>query len=53
MLFSCYALTLAAPQEEKDNFYDKLNDAVRVVPFKHKVFVLGDFNAGVGSDHEI
>lgn len=52
-LFSCYAPTLAAPEEEKDKFYDELNDAVRVVPFKNKLFVLGDFNARVGKDHKI
>jgi len=52
-LLSCYAPTLAAPQEEKEQFYDQLSRAVKAVPFKHKLYVLGDFNARVGRDHEI
>lgn len=52
-LFSCYAPMIAAPQEEKDNFYDELSNAIRAVPFKQKVFALGDFNGRAGKDHKI
>jgi len=44
---------IAAPQEEKDNFYDELSNAIRAVPFKQKVFALGDFNGRAGKDHKI
>jgi len=49
-LFSCYAPTLAAPQDEKERFYEQLSHAIEAVPFQHKLFVLGDFNARVGRD---
>ena len=52
-LFSCYAPTLAAPQDEKERFYDQLSHAIEAVPFQHKLFVLGDFNARVGRDYVI
>jgi len=47
-LFSCYAPTLAATQEEKQQFYDQLSSATNTVPFIHQLFILGDFNARVG-----
>ena len=46
-LFSCYAPTLAASQEDKGLFYEQLSYAMETVPYKHKLFVLGDFNARV------
>ena len=46
--FSCYAPTLAATQEEKEQFYDQLSSATNTVPFIHQLFILGDFNARVG-----
>ena len=52
-LLSCYAPTLAAPQEEKEEFYEQLERAIDAVPFKQKLFVLGDFNARVGHNHEL
>ena len=42
-IISCYAPTLPAPQEEKDQFYEH----------KHKLFVLGDFNARVGRNQSL
>ena len=42
-----------APQEEKEQFYEHLNRATDAVAFKDKVFVLGDFNARVGRDHQL
>jgi len=52
-LLSCYAPTLAAPQEEKEEFYEQLERAIDAVPLKQKLFVLGDFNARVGRNHEL
>ena len=52
-LLSCYAPTLAAPKEEKEEFYEQLDRAIDAVPFKQKLFVLGDFNARVGRNHEL
>jgi len=36
-LFSCYAPTLAATQEEKQQFYDQLSSATNTVPFIHQI----------------
>ena len=50
VLLSVYASTLASTDEEKEAFYSNLNDAISAVPFKHQLFVLGDFNVRVGCD---
>lgn len=52
-LISCYAPTLGASQEEKDLFYEQLSSMVDAVPFRHRLFILGDFNARVGVDHTL
>jgi len=52
-LFSCYAPTLAAAQEDKELIYEQLSYAMEAVPYKHKLFVLGDFNARVGRDYKV
>ena len=52
-LLSCYAPTLAAPQDEKEEFYEQLSVAIDTVAFKDKLFVLGDFNARVGQDYQL
>ena len=52
-LFSCYAPTLAAMQEDKELFYEQLNPAMEAVPYKHKLFVLGNFTARVGWDYKV
>jgi len=51
-LISCYAPTLAVSQDEKQEFYEQLSLAIDAVAFKDKLFVLGDFNARVGWDHQ-
>ena len=48
---TCYAPTEEAEQEEKDNFYDSLQSTLEDVPKHDVLVVLGDFNAGVGSDN--
>ena len=48
---SAYAPTLDAPEDEKEAFYQLLSDAISAVPYKHRLYVLGDFNARVGREH--
>ena len=50
-IISAYAPTLAKSDEIKDRFYDQLSDAIDEVPVSHKLLVMGDFNARVGTDH--
>ena len=52
-LLSCYAPTLAAPQDESEEFYEQLSLAIDTVAFKDKLFILGDFNARVGQDYHL
>jgi len=49
-LISCYAPTLAACQDEKDDFYEQLGELIKAVPRRHKLFVTSDFNARVRRD---
>ena len=49
-LVSAYAPTMSASDHEKEAFYASLNSAINAVPYKHRLFVLGDFNARVGRD---
>ena len=51
-LVSAYAPTLTADQEDKEQFYSALDDAVLQIPAADKVVVLGDFDARVGTDSE-
>ena len=50
-IFSVYAPTLCATAEAKDEFYEELEAKIREIPQKEDLFLLGDFNARVGSDH--
>ena len=50
-LMSVYVPTLTSVSDEKDKFYDELSAAISSVPEHHSLYVLGDFNARVGSDH--
>ena len=50
-IISAYAPTLPQSDEIKDRFYGSLGDAIDDVPASHKLLVLGDFNARVGTDH--
>ena len=50
-IISAYAPTLAKSDEVKDSFYGELSVAIDSVPASHKLLVLGDFNARVGTDH--
>ena len=51
-LVGVYAPTLQSPAETKDQFYECLDAVVSNIPMSQHVFILGDFNATVGADHE-
>ena len=50
-IFSIYAPTLMAENEDKDRFYEHLDLELNRVPSTDKLLLLGDFNARVGTDH--
>jgi len=47
---SAYAPTLTATEDEKEALYENLNSVIQSVPYKHKLFILGDFNTRVLRD---
>ena len=49
-LFSVYAPTMMYDSDIRDQFYEELDNEVRSIPETEEVFLLGDFNARVGSD---
>ena len=49
-VLSVYAPTFKRPQEEKILFYDQLSSTLSDIPKGDRIFLLGDFNARVGSD---
>jgi len=51
-ILSVYAPTLSSAPEVKDKFYEELDAAVGKVPETEHLFLLGDFNARVGRDHD-
>ena len=50
-IISAYAPT-AGHDDDKDQFYDQLNQLFKEIPASDKILLLGDFNARVGADHE-
>ncbi|XP_052253146.1 uncharacterized protein LOC127859679 [Dreissena polymorpha] len=51
-IFSVYAPTLGASDEDKDTFYDQLDSLVSGIPKVEPILLLGDVNARVGTDHQ-
>ncbi|XP_037801349.1 uncharacterized protein LOC119596256 [Penaeus monodon] len=51
-ILSIYALTPCSATEVKDQFYEELEAKIRLIPKKEHLFLLGDFNARVGADHD-
>ena len=45
-----YAPTLPSPDEAKEAFYSDLNDLLSTIPRNDKLYIVGDFNARVGSE---
>lgn len=48
-VLSCYAPTFAAKKEEKERFYDDLQQALNEIPSSEPYIILGYFNARVGT----
>ena len=44
-----YALTSNAEEAEVERFYEDLQDLLELTPQKYVLFILGDWNAKVGS----
>ena len=51
-IISAYAPTLGQSDEVKEQFYTTLSDVIKSVPSSHKLLLLGDFNARVGTDYD-
>jgi len=47
-----YAPTLQAPSETKDRFYELMANTIDRIPMPEHIYLVGDFNARVGTDHE-
>ena len=52
MLVSAYAPTMTNPEDIKEKFYEDLDNLLKSIPSQDKLFVLGDFNARVGTDFQ-
>jgi len=52
-LVSAYAPTLAAEEPIKELFYSDLDRVLTSISSEDQIYLLGDFNARVGRDHEI
>ena len=50
-IISAYAPTMTNPDETILAFYEDLESSLKTVPKEDKLFLLGDFNARVGTDH--
>ncbi len=50
-ILSIYAPTLCSSAETKDNFYEELETTIKEIPTTEHLFLLGDFNARIGADH--
>ena len=52
-LISIYAPTMTNPDENKELFYQQLDETIRKVPKEDKLIILGDFNARVGASSDL
>ena len=50
-ILSIYARTLCSTAQLKDQLYEEIDNAIRSIPTSEHLFMLGDFNTRVGSDH--
>jgi len=51
-ILSIYAPTLCSSSETKDQFYDELDAAISNIKASEQIYLLGDFNARVGSNYD-
>ena len=49
MVIQVYALTNNAEQAEVERFYEDLQNLLEITPEKYVLFIIGDWNAKVGS----
>ena len=49
MVIQVYALTSNAEEAEAERFYEDLQDLLELIPKKDVLFIIGDWNAKVGS----
>ena len=49
MVIQVYAPTSNAKEAEVEQFYEDLQDLLELIPKKHVLFIIGDWNAKVGS----
>ena len=52
-IISAYAPTLSQSDTVKEQFYESLNRTLSDIPPSHKILLLGDFNARVGTEHDV
>ena len=52
-LISIYAPTMSNPSEEKERFYQHLDEVIKKVSKQDRLIILGDFNARVGTSSEL
>lgn len=50
-IFRFYTPTLSSPSESKDRFYEEPYNAIKVIQSTEHLYLLDDFNAQVGADH--
>ena len=49
MVIQVYALTSDAEESDVEQFYEDLQDLLKLIPKKDVLFIIGDCNAKVGS----
>ncbi len=50
-IIACYAPTKEAEEDEKDEFYEQLEEEILTTPRHDVLMVIGDLNARVGEDN--
>ena len=53
MVIQVYAPTSTAEKDEVERFYEDLQDVIELTPKKDVLFIIGDWNAKVGSQETL